>query len=263
MGGGRGSLLPAERVARQAAATCICAALYCIGSLLTAYIPTGYFVQFRPAIAIPTVFAVLFGPFVGGVGAAVGTFIASIYRYGHPFLTIFSGTPANLVGFWVLGHVVKRLKGTGARVLQHASVGLGSVAILTMLLPLSIEVKAVSLLLLVFLECTLLGLYRRFLRYRWACALVVGGILGMAAGSLIIAGGLYLVASLLTPGVIRLPAEQARGVAGFADPTHAVLFSFLIVFLPLPIALLVAIPVIETCWKVFPYLRAEFFEPAG
>ena len=40
---------------------------------------------------------------VGGVGAAIGTFIASIVRYGTPLLTIFSGTPANFACFYILG----------------------------------------------------------------------------------------------------------------------------------------------------------------
>lgn len=96
--------------ARHIALIAINAALYCVGSLATAYIPTGiFFIQFRPAIAIPAVFAVLFGPWVGGLGAALGTFIASIIRYGTPLLTIFSGTPANLAGFAVLGYLAQKL----------------------------------------------------------------------------------------------------------------------------------------------------------
>ena len=89
--------------ALEVAATAICAALYAGGSLATAYIPTPWVVQLRPAVVIPAVFAVIFGPFVGGVGAAIGTFIASIITYGSPILTLFSGFWANLVCFYLLG----------------------------------------------------------------------------------------------------------------------------------------------------------------
>ncbi len=96
--------------AKDVALTAINAVLYCTGSLATAYLPTGpFFIQFRPAIAIPAIFAVLFGPWIGGLGAALGTFLASIIRYGTPLLTIFGGTPANFAGFAILGYVASKL----------------------------------------------------------------------------------------------------------------------------------------------------------
>lgn len=87
--------------------TAICAALYAVGSYATAYIPTPWLVQLRPAVVIPAVFAVLFGPLVGGLGAAIDTFIASIFTYGTAVLTIFSGTPGNFVCFYVMGKLCK------------------------------------------------------------------------------------------------------------------------------------------------------------
>ena len=97
--------------ARQLAGIALCAAIYFVIILTTAYIPTGFIVQFRPAVVVPAVFAVLMGPWVGGIGAAIGTFTASILRYGTPLLTIFSGTPGNFLGFWTLGYVMDKLKG--------------------------------------------------------------------------------------------------------------------------------------------------------
>ncbi|MEM1766962.1 MAG: ECF transporter S component, partial [Candidatus Bathyarchaeia archaeon] len=67
---------------REVSALAINAALYAVGSYATAYIQTPWLVQLRPAVVIPAVFAVLFGPIVGGLGAALGTFIASILTYG-------------------------------------------------------------------------------------------------------------------------------------------------------------------------------------
>ncbi|MEM2045239.1 MAG: ECF transporter S component [Candidatus Bathyarchaeia archaeon] len=94
---------------REVSALAINAALYAVGSYATAYIQTPWLVQLRPAVVIPAVFAVLFGPIVGGLGAALGTFIASILTYGSPVLTIFSGTPGNFVCFYIIGKISKPL----------------------------------------------------------------------------------------------------------------------------------------------------------
>jgi uncharacterized membrane protein len=93
--------------ARDVAATALNAGLYAVGSYLTSYIPTPWIVQLRPAVVIPAVFAVAFSPLVGGLGAAIGTFIASIATYGTAILIIFSGTPANFVCFYLLGKFSK------------------------------------------------------------------------------------------------------------------------------------------------------------
>lgn len=87
------------------------AALYAILSLLTAWIPTGpYFIQFRPGIAVPMIAAVMLQPWAAGLSAAIGTFIASIIRYGTPLLTIFSGTPGNFLGFYVMSFLYYYLR---------------------------------------------------------------------------------------------------------------------------------------------------------
>jgi Na+/proline symporter len=56
--------------------TALCAALYAIGAYATAYIQSPWGMgQFRPAVVIPAFFATIFGPWTGGVGAAIGTLI--------------------------------------------------------------------------------------------------------------------------------------------------------------------------------------------
>jgi len=97
--------------ARLASLVALNTALYAVGSLATAYIPTTFIIQFRPAVAIPAIFAALYGPLVGGLGAAMGTFIASIIRYGTPLLTLFSGTPANFACFYLLGYLTAKFQG--------------------------------------------------------------------------------------------------------------------------------------------------------
>jgi len=88
--------------------TVVNAALYAIGAYVTSYIESPWGIgQFRPAIVIPALFAILFGPWVGGVGAALGTLMASQLRYGQPILSLMSGTPANFLGFFILGKLLE------------------------------------------------------------------------------------------------------------------------------------------------------------
>jgi uncharacterized membrane protein len=91
-------------------ATAICAGLYAVGSYLTAYIPSPWGAgQFRPAVVIPAFFAAIFGPVAGGVGAALGTFIADSTKHGYPYPGSFlAAVWGNLVGFYFFGWILRR-----------------------------------------------------------------------------------------------------------------------------------------------------------
>lgn len=108
---------------RQLTLIAVNAALYAIGSYATSYIEPLGIGQFRPAIVIPLYFAIAYGPVVGGLGAALGTFIASIMRYGTPLLTLVSGTPANLAGFYLVGYLLNK-RFTWSRFLVTSLLGL-------------------------------------------------------------------------------------------------------------------------------------------
>ena len=81
------------------------AAVYAgIGALWTLFPLLVFGVRFWPQVFAPAVFAVLFGPWVGGVGAGIGIFIADVL-YGHhdALLSLLVGVPSNFVGFYVVG----------------------------------------------------------------------------------------------------------------------------------------------------------------
>ena len=64
----------------------VCAALYAIVGYFTnlgVVSPVVGVVRFWPSVIVPAVFAVLFGPWVGGIGAAIGIFFADIIYPGH------------------------------------------------------------------------------------------------------------------------------------------------------------------------------------
>jgi len=85
----------------------VCAALYAVVGRLTDFGPTVGGVAFWPAAFIPAVFAVLFGPWTGATGAAIGIFIRDMLYHGDPLLSLSAGVTSNFVGFFVIGYVYR------------------------------------------------------------------------------------------------------------------------------------------------------------
>jgi len=81
-------------------------------------------VRFWPSVFIPAVFAEVFGPVVGGLGAAIGIFISDMVVHGNALVSLSIGVPANFIGFYTLGYIARRPKkdskilGVAAIVLQ-------------------------------------------------------------------------------------------------------------------------------------------------
>ncbi len=90
--------------------TALCAALYAaVGYLLWlgAQGPGG--IMFWPAVIVPAVFSIVFSPWIGGAGAAIGIFIADVtYHHVNPLQSLIVGVPANFLGFYILGYVARR-----------------------------------------------------------------------------------------------------------------------------------------------------------
>ena len=91
-------------------ATIMCAALYAVGSFVTAYIPSPWgFGQFRPAVVIPAFFAVIFGPMPAGIGAAIGTLIADSVKHGYLYPgSYLAAVPGNFIGFYLFGYILRK-----------------------------------------------------------------------------------------------------------------------------------------------------------
>jgi len=103
----------------------MCAALYAIGAYLTGFIPSPWgFGQFRPAVIVPSLFAIIFGPMPAAVGAAIGTLIADSVKHGYLYPgSLLAAVPGNFVGFYLLGYIVKK-KFTWERFVVASNVGL-------------------------------------------------------------------------------------------------------------------------------------------
>jgi len=102
----------------------ISAALYAVAIAVTSPVPTPWGVgHFRPGVVIPAFFSVVFGPIVGGVGAAIGCFIGdfalSFFGLTTPLLSLIAGVPGNLAGFYILGGLVSRRRSIAFFVLSN------------------------------------------------------------------------------------------------------------------------------------------------
>ncbi len=93
---------------RDIAVIGICAALYAAFGRATDLGLTFLGVAFYPAVVIPAVFAVLFGPWVGGFGAAIGIFIRDMLFHGNAALSLAAGVPPNFIVFFLLGYLASR-----------------------------------------------------------------------------------------------------------------------------------------------------------
>ena len=63
---------------------------------------------FLPAVVIPAVFAVLYGPWVGGISGAIGIFIRDMFVHGNAALSLAAGVPPNFILFFLIGYIAAR-----------------------------------------------------------------------------------------------------------------------------------------------------------
>jgi hypothetical protein len=85
-------------------------ALYvAIGYIFYSLIPISYGgVRFWPPVIVPAVFAVVFGPLVGGIGAAVGIFLSDAIFGNNLLLSLIAGVTSNFVAFFLIGYLAKK-----------------------------------------------------------------------------------------------------------------------------------------------------------
>jgi hypothetical protein len=80
-----------------------------VGYIFYSLIPISYGgVRFWPPVIVPAVFAVVFGPLVGGIGAAVGIFISDAMFGNNLLLSLIAGVTSNFVAFFLIGYIAKK-----------------------------------------------------------------------------------------------------------------------------------------------------------
>jgi hypothetical protein len=234
--------------------TAINAALYAAVGVISAPIPPVFGVRFWPPVFIPAAFSIMFGPWCGGLGAAIGIFFSDVfYGHGDALLSLLVGVPSNFVGFFLIGLLtgmhpsrasryvllvlslaVPVLIGTGYFITQYLQSGW---ALTTVQYVFFAVIAVVILAILVFARS----------RNRWADFEIAASI-GLGAGSFIIGLGLVAYSSFFTlPKVLglgtkALPLEFMYGSTAFTFFSEIL---FLLFLTP---------PIVAACRAAFPGL---------
>ena len=199
-------------------------------------------VRFWPSVIIPAVFAVLFGPWVGGFGASVGIFISDMLIHGNPILSLMAGVPSNFAMFAIIGYLAKRN--------THWKISMAGCGVLTALLVwIAYYVLAADLAL--FFSGIIVSSYVVLavvvaLTPRWR-GFEVGSTVGLLVGSSIIGAMVPIFSQFfIMPGSTHLEALTVIGGFTYLIFTFATEIPFLIIFGP---------PILAACYRAFPNLN--------
>jgi hypothetical protein len=238
--------------------TAVNAAVYAgIGALWTVFPLMIFGVRFWPQVFAPATFSILFGPWVGGVGAAIGIFLADVI-YGHhdALLSLLVGVPSNFVGFFVIGWLTNHdLKGAVKRLLVAVSLIIQPLYAVALVLGLyylfgvSTIGSPTSYAGLVGIVVVLAILFLIIVRNKWADFEVAASI-GLAIGTGIIGVGIVVYSM-----IFGLPVAVGLGTKPLAGA-----FVYLVTasnyFTEIPFMVILTPPVAAACRAAFPSLRA-------
>jgi uncharacterized membrane protein len=234
----------------------ICAAVYAVVGYLTSFGLTFGGVAFWPAAFIPAVFAILFGPWVGGTGAAIGIFIRDIAYTHDPFLSLTAGVTANFAAFFLIGYL-SRTELDKKKITLGLAIGgvtiLAGLLLPTLFLPaesasftlfssdvtfiLFASLMAVSLVLFAFIW----KFWREFRTFG------VAAVIGQGIGAIVVSIGVWAYSQLFF---------SANGYFKSPIPATFVPFVFVWTFATeIPFVLLLAPPIAKACYLAFPFLR--------
>ncbi len=223
--------------------------LYAIVGIMTHlgfFTPVIGVVRFWPAVVVPAVFSILFGPIVGGLGAAIGIFMSDMVVHGNPLLSLTVGVPSNFVGFYLIGFIGRR-RISDYYVFLGSLIG-GTLAITSLLLNISGHLDTLTSILFfgICISSSALTLIISWYWPRWR-TYGIASIIGLGVGSGIIGLGVWAFSQyfLLPSGEIGLPLYAS--ILWFLW-TFATEIPFLIVFVP---------PILKACFAVFPALRTQ------
>lgn len=235
--------------ALQVATASLNAALYvAVGALWTLLPVTLFGVRFWPQVFVPGAFAVLFGPWVGGVGAAVGIFIADIV-YGHhdALLSVLVGVPSNLVGFAIIGYFSRRSV-EGTRRFSMVALGLAIPAIIVAYALYAFSGSVVTSLVVLGIVVIMLLAVPYLARSRWANVQAASSI-GLGVGSVIIGLGLVAYSSFFVmPQVLGLGSSPLP----LAFAIGATLWTYMS---EIPFLLAITPPIVKAVEGAFPSLK--------
>jgi len=238
----------------------VCAALYAVVGRLTDLGITVGGVAFWPAAVIPAIFAVLFGPWTGGIGAAIGIFIRDMLFHGDPLLSLSAGVTANFVGFFIIGYISRT--NLGWKKISISTIMGGIIIAIGLLLPtillpaesvayFSSNLSSLEIILLFVLTVVVSSLVMIIVARFWSewRNYVAGSIIGLGLGSTIIAIVVWAYSQ-----VFFAPTGY------FTAPISSLYIPIIFVWTfatEIPFILLLGPPIIKACYKAYPSLRVS------
>jgi hypothetical protein len=228
----------------------ISAALYAVFGILTAgfsFLGVG----FLPAVVIPAVFAVLYGPWVGGLGAAIGIFIRDMFVHGNAALSLVAGVPANFIVFFLIGYIALRNISLKQALIGVTIAAVGLLVPTLIFLPdftvytgLSTEAFLLTFGLTIILSLAIIAVVA--IRYKEWRSYAIGTVVGQAIGAALLSVTVWAVSPLF--------------LSYFGVPFAAIYILPLFVWTfatEVPFVLLLGPPIIKVCYRAFPSLRRK------
>jgi hypothetical protein len=228
----------------------ICSALYAVVGILTANV-SFFGIGFLPAVVIPAVFAVLYGPWVGGISGGIGIFIRDMVVHGNAALSLSAGVPPNFILYFLIGYVVYKNIGLKQALAGISIVAIGLLVPAIVFLPdlasftgLSSEVFILVFLLTIVLSLGAIG--GAAVRWKEWRSYAVGATIGLTAGAGLLSVTVWLVSPLF--------------LDYFGQPFSAAFILPLFIWTyatEIPFILLAGPPIIKACYKAFPALKQK------
>jgi hypothetical protein len=242
-----------EMKALDIAAISICAALYAGLGFLTylgLFTPVFGVVRFWPSVIIPAIFAVLFGPLVGAIGAAIGIFISDMVIHGNALLSLTVGVPANFAGFYLLGYL-SRKKLSWISIFTSSTIINLAISIVLLLLYtggyLGIDIFTIFILTILITYISFIAV--SYILKRWR-SYVVGSFVGLTVGSIIIGIGVW--------GFSQIFALPAVVGGGYQLAFYAAIIFFVWTFVTeIPFLIILGPPLLSIAYNAIPQLRWE------
>lgn len=232
----------------------VSAALYAIVGYLTnlgVVSPVVGVVRFWPAVIIPGIFSVLFGPWVGGISAAIGIFISDMIFPGHgmALLSLTVGVPSNFAGFYLIGLISRkniRWQNIIIALLVGSAVITGMIGYLFINESLALDV--VALFLGVLFACVAIVVGVGLWKPEWK-SYGLASVVGLFVGSAIIGFGLWAYSQFLP-----LPLAGFERNAPFYASFLWLVWTFAT---EIPFLVTIVPPVVRICYEAFPFLAHE------
>ena len=226
----------------------ISAALYAVFGILTAgfsFLGVG----FLPAVVIPAIFAVLYGPWVGGAVAAICIFIRDMFVHGNAALSLIAGVPANFIVFFLIGYIAIRNISLKQALSGITIAVIGLIILVFVFLPdlhtitlFSAESFQLTFGYTIFLSLSVFAAVS--FRYKEWRSYAIGAVIGQIAGAALLSVTVWAVSPLFLD------------FFGVPLATIYILPLFIWTFATeIPFVLLLGPPIIKACYRAFPSLR--------